>query len=45
MRINISVPDELYNQVKAYSKEFDLKMSSIFRQGAKEILKKENANN
>ena len=42
--INISIPDELYNQIKKYSEKFDLKISSIFRRGAKELIEKEKWN-
>ncbi|MBI1935712.1 ribbon-helix-helix protein, CopG family [Candidatus Woesearchaeota archaeon] len=42
-KISISVPEDMYDQIRRHARRCDLKISSIFRQGAIQILKRENA--
>lgn len=41
--INISIPDKLHKKIKQFAEKKDMKISSILRLGAKELIEREEA--
>lgn len=42
VRVNISIPEEDFVEIKKFAISNDVKISSIFRKGAKELINQEN---
>ncbi|GEM_PF-5249676 len=45
VRVNISIPREDLNKIKFFCKTHDMKISSIMRRGARELIEKNRNNN
>lgn len=41
VRLSVTLPDEQYNEIKAYCEEKEMKLSGLFRLGAKKVMENE----